>query len=173
MDVLDHTLIWDWCRANGVPLAGEDANPPAPIRLADDPTLDQRARVFYAEGERSGREPAVAAAAVRALGAWDECLVWVTEWGVWPSGEDWPQFYAWRGAHGEPRSLEAAPGHLFRATESPDLQEMLTRVMENGWDATVLPSRGGVAADRRVVISHDEWIDVRSRAPVEFSVAAV
>jgi hypothetical protein len=45
--------------------------------------------------------------------------------------------------------------------------------MENGWDATVLPSHGGVDTDRRVVISHDEWIDVRSREPVEFSAATV
>ena len=29
------------------------------------------------------------------------------------------------------------------------------------------------ATDRRVVASHDEWIDVRSREPVEFRVAAV
>ena len=172
MDVLDHTLIWHWCRTHGVPLAGEDQDAPAPIRPADETTLNERVRVFYAEGQQSGREPAVAAATMRSLGAWDECLVWVTEWGVWPSGEDWPRFYAWRGAHGERRSLEAAPGHLFGGAESPELETMLTVVMENGWDATVLPSRGGVAVDRRVVISHDEWIEVRSRRPVAFSVVA-
>ena len=129
--------------------------------------------MFYAEGERSGREPAVAAAAVRALGAWDECLAWLTGWGVWASGEDWPRFYAWRGAHGERRSLEAAPGHLFAAGEAAELEGLLTHILENGWDATLLPARGGAPTDRRVVASHDEWIDVRSRNPVEFTVAAV
>jgi hypothetical protein len=165
MDFLDHTLIWDWCREHGVGLEGDRT-------LAEDPTLSERARVFYAEGQRSGREPAFAAAVVRALGAWDQCLVWLTEWGVWASGEDWPRFYAWRGALGERRSLEAAPGHLFRGEEAPELEELLTQIMENGWDATLLPSHGGAATDRRVVISHDEWVDVRSREPVEFSVAA-
>jgi hypothetical protein len=172
MDVLDHTLIWDWCREHGVALDGDDADTPVPITLADDPALSRRARVFYAEGQRSGRERVVAAAAVDALGAWDECLVWLTGWGVWASGEDWPRFYAWRGAHGERRSLEAAPGHLFRTGEVAQLEELLGQILENGWDAALLPARGGTATDRRVVTSHDEWVDVRSRDPVEFSVAA-
>jgi hypothetical protein len=171
MTVLDHTLVWDWCREHGVPLVGDSAGSVGPITLADDPTLDRRARLFYAEGQRSGREPANAAAAVIALAAWDECLVWVTEWGVWPSGEDWPRFYAWRGAHGERRSLGAAPGHLFGAGEIADLENLLTQILENGWDATLLPALGGAVTDRRVVTSHDEWIDVRSREPVEFSVS--
>jgi len=170
MDFLEHTLIWDWCREHRVAL--RETRPDSPgIWLIDDPTLDQRTRVMYADGQRSGREPRVAAAALRALGVWDECVVWVTEWGVWESGEDWPRFYAWRGAHGERRSLDAVPGHLFHAGESAELEGMLAQVMENGWDATVLPSHGGVATDRRIVISHDEWIDVRSREPVEFSAA--
>ena len=37
MDALDHTLIWAWCRENGVPLAGEDADPPTRIVLTEDP----------------------------------------------------------------------------------------------------------------------------------------
>jgi len=173
MEFLEHTLIWDWCRGASVALNGDDPDSRGPITLADDPTLTRRARELYADGQRSGREPAVAAAAVRALGMWDECLVWVTAWGVWPSGEDWPRFYAWRGAHGERRSLDATPGHLFRGEELTELEGMLTQVMENGWDATVLSSRDGMATDRRLVISHDEWIEVRSREPVEFTLAAV
>ena len=172
MDVLDHTFVWDWCRARGVALRGEGATPPEPIRLADDPSLTHHERRYYAEGERSGREPAVAAAAIRALGAWHECLVWITEVGVWESSEDWPRFYAWRGAQAEKRSVEAAPGHLFRVGEAAELQELLTQVLENGWDATVLPASDGVVLNRRIVASHDEWIDVRSAVPVEFRVVA-
>jgi len=172
MNVLDHPLIWDCCRAHDVALAGDDADSQGPVTLVDDPALGQRTSLFYAEGRRSGREPAVAGAAVRALGAWEECLVWLTGWGVWPSGEDWPRFYAWREGHGERRSLEAAPGHLFRAGEAVDLEALLTQVLENGWDATLLPARGGAATDRRVITSHDEWIAMQSREPVEFTVAA-
>jgi hypothetical protein len=169
MDALEDIVIWDWCREHGVALAGDQAGWGEPVRLAEDSTLVHCSTVYYAEGKRSGREPAVAAAAVRALGAWDECLVWLTEWGVWPSSEDWPRFYAWRGAQGERRSLEAAPGHRFLAAETSELQELLTQILENGWDATLLPAQDGAVTDRRIVTSHDEWIEVRSREPVELS----
>jgi hypothetical protein len=56
--------------------------------------------------------------------SFDECLVWVTAWGIWGSGEDWPAFYAWRGAQNEQRSLEKAPGHRF----VPEEIEKLTPV---------------------------------------------
>jgi hypothetical protein len=172
MHVLDHTFVWDWCRQHGVALLGGNAMPSEPIRLADDSTLTHRERRIYAEGEKSGRERAVAAAAVRALGPWDECLVWITEVGVWASSEDWPRFYTWRGTHGEKRSVEAAPGHVFQAGEMEDLEELLTQILESGWDATVIPATGGMVLRRRIVTSHDEWIDVRSAEPVEFPVVA-
>src|SRR5215831_10269720 len=72
----------------------------------------------YANGRRSGREPAAAADLVSRLGEWDECLVSITLWGVWPSSEDWPAFYAWRAARGERRSIQVAPGHEFARGES-------------------------------------------------------
>ena len=65
-----------------------------------------------------------------------------------------------------------APGHLFTPGEGAALEALLTQILENGWDATLLPARAGRAADRRVVASHDVWIEVRSREPVTFSVAA-
>lgn len=75
--------IWEWCAERGIALE-DNARPTA------EPRLSHAVRSFYANGGRSGREPAVAAAAVRALGPWDECLLWVTQVGVWPSTEDWP-----------------------------------------------------------------------------------
>jgi hypothetical protein len=56
---------------------------------------------------------------------------------VWPSSEDWPAFYAWRGALGERRSLEKAPAHRFVSGEVELLGELLTLAMENAWDADV------------------------------------
>ena len=158
--------IWQWCVERGIVLE-EGARP------ADDPLLDHRGRWLYATGERSTREAAVAADCVRALGTWDECLLWITVVGVWPSGEDWPAFYAWRGARGEKRSVEVAPGYLFEAREDDLLREVLTQVMENAWDAFVLPASGGARAPLRARISHDEWVEVQGRNPVSFGAAAV
>jgi hypothetical protein len=83
MRFIERIEVEEWCRMHGIALA-EDG------RLIDDPTLVHCESAFYAEGQRSGREPAVAAACVQAPGEWEECLLWVRVWGVWPSGEDWP-----------------------------------------------------------------------------------
>lgn len=166
MRFLEINEVWEWCGRTGFPL---DAH----SRLVDDPTLTERIKWLYASGERSGREPGLAEDAVAALGSWDECLLWITEWGVWPSTEDWPRYYAARGALRERRSLETAPGQLFGLSERALLVEFLTQVMENGWDAWVLPTLGDRSLGRRVEISHDEWIELTAREPVPFPRAAV
>jgi hypothetical protein len=124
------------------------------------PELEPVAPIAYAEGRRSGREAAAARDLVRALGEWDECLAWIRLWGVWPSGEDWPAFYAWRGARGERRALDKAPGHRFDRHERSLLVELITLIMENAWDADVLCCRQGRVQGSRAKISHDEWYQI-------------
>ncbi len=97
---------------------------------------------------------------VKQLGPWDECLVRITLWGVWPSSEDWPRFYAWRGTLGERRSLNVAPGHRFDRDETSLLTALLTLVMGSAWDADVLCSIGGRADLKRAKVSHDEWYEI-------------
>jgi hypothetical protein len=99
MRFLEIGEILEWCDALGV--AVDDGRRPSA-----DPSLAHTARRLYASGQRSGRESSVARAAVRALGSWDHCLLWITQVGVWPSTEDWPAYYAMRGQLGEKRSVE-------------------------------------------------------------------
>ena len=167
MRFLEISEVEEWCVERRIALAEGET------RVAPDPSLSHAARTVYANGSRSGRELAIAATAVRKLGDWDECLLWVTLVGVWPSGEDWPAYYALRGAEGERRSLEKAPGHLFEAGEQGKLERFLTAAMENGWDTYALPARDGQTADVRLRVSHDEWVELQARAPVEFSPPAV
>ena len=152
--------LWSWCEERGI--AVEDSARPSP-----DARLTHQARVFYADGNRSGREPAVAAACMQALGEWDECLLWVTLVGVWPSTEDWPRYYLARAQNDERRSLDVAPGHWFQRIERDALLGFLTQTMENGWDAYVLPASNGAAANRRLRVSHDEWAELQSSAALE------
>jgi hypothetical protein len=42
--------------------------------------------------------------------------------------------------------------------------------MENAWDAFVLPMTNDFPARVRARISHDEWIELHGRAPVDFGV---
>lgn len=125
------------------------------VHLPDWPLLH---RGRYADGRRTGRESAAAADFVSKLAEWDHCLVWLRSWGVFPSGEDWPEFYAWRGALGEHRSLEAAPGHLFEPGEVNQLTELVTLVMANAWDADVLCAHSERLGDvRGSILHHDTW----------------
>src|SRR5437899_7473077 len=165
MRFIETNEIEQWCADHGVPLAAD-------ATLPDDPALVHKKRATYARGGRSGREWAVAAACVQALGRWDDCLLWVRSWGIWPSGEDWPAYYALRGAQGELRSLQKAPGHLFTGAEQELLATLLTHVMQNGWDADVLPVSSTPTATRRVHVSHDEWLEVRSTTPTDFTPVA-
>lgn len=152
MECLELNQICAWAQERGL-----QCSDGFEVRL---PELPSRHWCAYADGRRTGHERAAADEFIAALGRWEECLVWVRLWGAWPSGENWPQFYAWRGAQDEPRSLEIAPGHRFVRDEVDKLADLLTSIMENAWDAEVLCSRHGRADGVRGKISHDEWCEV-------------
>ena len=162
MRFLDHPHLWEWCRGHGVALDASN-------HALDDPALPHRSRLVFAPRGPRGYEPAVAAALLDAIRPWDECLLWVTGWGVWPSSEDWPRYYALRGRHGERRSLDAAPGHLL-APEDADFSDLLLQVLESGWDALLLPVQGGRPPRVRVQLSHDGWAEVRADVPLALAV---
>ena len=156
MECLEDNQICTWAEEHGL-LRGERFD----VRL---PELPSTHRAAYADGRRSGREGAAAEELIAGLGSWDECVVWIRLWGVWPSGEDWPQFYTWRGALGERRPLETAPGHRFSG-ETFHLAALLQLVMQNAWDADVLCSVRGRADKVRARISHDEWFELFGSSP--------
>ena len=167
MRFLDHTWIWDWCREHGFPL-DEPEGPVAP-RLAADPTLSHRERPLHTAASNEVRARELAGQLTQALGEWDACLAWATDWDVWPNEENWPRYYAWRARFGERRSVGEAPGHLFDGNDRADLTAFLAHVLECGWDVTLLPSKSGSSSGLRVRTSHDEWIELLSDAPLSAS----
>jgi hypothetical protein len=82
-------------------------------------------------------------------------LLWLTEWGIWSSSENWYLYYKLRQTHGDLRLLHEAPGHLFLEHESEDLASFLQIAMLNGWGGYILPHPNYVNA----FFSHDEYID--------------
>ncbi|MBB4639617.1 hypothetical protein [Longimicrobium terrae] len=165
MQILDTVYVWDWCRTLGA--LDEDA---VRSRVRPDPSLTHRSQVVFAPNGPTGYEPAVAASVVDALGTWDECLLWVTAWGIWPSSEDWPRYYAWRGRQGSRLSLEAAPGHLATREDEAEFREVVLQVLENGWDAWLLAARGGKLLPLRIRLSHDGWALMEASEPVVLNV---
>lgn len=88
-------------------------------------------------------------------------LLWITEWGIWPSSENWPLYYKLRRGAGDKRQLHEAPGHLFLADEADDLASFAQVVMTNGWGGYILPEADRVNA----YFSHDECIEFFAASP--------
>jgi hypothetical protein len=86
-------------------------------------------------------------------------LLWMTEWGIWPSSENWHLYYKLRHSYGDQRLLHEAPGHLFLPHEAEDLASFLQLSMLNGWGGYVLTHANYVNA----FFSHDEYIDFFAR----------
>jgi hypothetical protein len=88
-----------------------------------------------------------------------EVLIWVTESGVWPSGEHRPLVEAARRGFGAHRPLNETPGHLVRLGEDDFGLSIVCLAILFLWDCWVLPSDGRPA----VYLSHDEFgvVDLR------------
>ena len=81
-------------------------------------------------------------------------LLWITEWGIWPSSENWHLYYKLRQTYGNSQLLHEAPGHLFLEHEAEDLASFLQVAMLNGWGGYILTGANYVNA----FFSHDEYI---------------
>jgi hypothetical protein len=92
-------------------------------------------------------------------------LLWVTEWGIWPSSENWQLYYKLRQTHGDFQLLPDAPGHLFLEHESEDLSTFLQVAMLSGWGGYILTEANYVNA----FFSHDEYIDFFTANPENLS----
>ena len=82
-----------------------------------------------------------------------ETLIWVTERGMWPSGEHLPLAEAVRRGFGAEVPLDDAPGHLARLGEDDAALSMVCLAVLFLWECWVLPK-----SDRPAVfVSHDEY----------------
>jgi len=83
-------------------------------------------------------------------------LLWITEWGIWSSSENWHLYYRLRRSFGDLRLLREAPGHLFLEHETEDFASFLQLAMLNGWGGYGLMQANYV----NLFFSHDEYIDL-------------
>jgi len=99
--------------------------------------------------------------AVRALGPFDECLIWVTQTGIWPSNENWHLYYKLRSSYGDPHLLDERPAARALRYEEPDIISFVQLAMLFGWDMYLVTSHDY----GRVFISHDGWYRLSEASP--------
>jgi hypothetical protein len=97
------------------------------------------------------------------LRPWGRCLLWLTEWGVWESSENWHLFYRLRQSYGDNSLIEENPAQLFLEHEDSDLISYIQIGISAGWDFVLLTNTGY----SRISISHDEWIEFIARDELE------
>jgi hypothetical protein len=95
---------------------------------------------------------------VRWFGLTRSCILWVTEFGVWPSSENLHLYYKLRNSYGDYRTLTDAPGHLFLSYETVDLITFIDLLIQFGWGGFLL----GTPNHNYITISHDKWILIES-----------
>ena len=82
-----------------------------------------------------------------------EILLWIGDWGIWPSGEHLPLFLRLHEALGEKRPLMEACGHLTSRAEAEDATSVLVLAVMFLWDCHILSGDG----KRQAFFSHDEF----------------
>jgi hypothetical protein len=82
-------------------------------------------------------------------------LLWITQWSIWPSSENWHLYYRLRQSYDDHRLLEEAPGHLFLKHEGEDLASFLQIAIQHAWEGYLITELDYVS----VFFSHDEYIE--------------
>ena len=105
--------------------------------------------------DETGRKTNLAKVLADSFRSTKDGLLWINEYGIWPSSENRLIFYALRRVIGEEHPLEDAPGHVFGAEDTELLSAMLAVVLYFSWGA--LLARGDLGLIAR--ISHDDYVD--------------
>jgi len=99
-------------------------------------------------------------------GGFAQCLVWCYDLVFGDRSLEphaplaWRQYASWRAAHGEPRALHEAPGHLFAPDERDLLGEVVAFAVRLGWEAYIAAKPNKFV----VGISHDDYLTIYSRS---------
>ena len=84
----------------------------------------------------------------------NEALLWVNEFGIWPSCEDLNLFRGFRQSLGEVRPLDEKPGHVFLNKDLDSLTSLIAMILYFCWGAVIVSMAGKFI----LKISHDEII---------------
>lgn len=117
-----------------------------------------RRSVTYVIPSDAGRKTALARTLSGVMESNAERLLWITQWGVFPSTENAALFDGYRRALGEDRPLSSlAAGHVLHGP-GDELECLLDLVLYFFWDASVFCGRS-----IWLRLSHDEVFSIHAR----------
>lgn len=120
-------------------------------------TLHQFKKVASCKIPRDSGKKTVLAKSLAGIFEHDtEALLWINEFGIWPSSEDANLFNGFRKSFGETKPLHEKPGHIFSKDDIKTIISLLAMTFYFCWGAIVLSTGENILFK----ISHDEIIDI-------------
>ena len=145
----------EWCQKFGVPL-DEQRRPTRELvyrhRLRCDFPSSHTQLLWFSSCIESSLQPR------------DTCLLWVTDFDIFPSSENHHLYYRLRQSYGDLRLLNEAPGHLCLKHETPEVVTLVQLSILFGWDVHLIPTVGY----GRAFVCHDEWVEIGFDDQCEF-----
>jgi hypothetical protein len=134
----------DWCQGHGYQL---------PSQLGGHRSPESHAQHEFALPADAGQRVALCRLLwnLADSGPVTDRLLWINEWGVWPSSEHLPLFMRWRAGFGERRSLADAGGQLIQQGDDDDGLSVLIMACLFLWGCWMYSEQGMIVA-----LSHDE-----------------
>lgn len=114
----------------------------------------------------SGRKTALSRLLVSFFDTDEEALLWINEFGIWPSSEDRYLFEGFRSFLGESSPVHEKPGHIFSKDDLDAVRSLVAMVLYFVWGGIMYSPAKGLT----IRISHDEFITVLVRNPKDGSI---
>jgi hypothetical protein len=113
----------------------------------------------------SGKKTALARIITELFAQEYEALLWIDEYGIWPSSENRNLFDGFRRSLGENRQLQDKPGHIFSKHDLVSISSLLSLILYFCWGAVI------VSTDKNILIriSHDEILKIYLKSEGEKS----
>jgi hypothetical protein len=115
--------------------------------------------VSYRIPTASGKKTVLSRVITSLFDSETESLLWIDEWGIWPSCEDWTLFEGFRKSLGESTKLYEKPGHIFSKQDLGAITSLVAMVLYFCCGAVIVPTTKSFI----IKISHDEFIDIYSQ----------
>jgi len=112
--------------------------------------------IHFAIPVDSGRKTALSRVLLSFFDTDEEALLWIDEFGIWPSSEDRYLFEGFRRFLGERSPLHEKPGHIFSKDDLDAMRSIVAMTLYFVWGGIMCSP----AKDLIIRMSHDEFISV-------------
>ncbi|MFZ1503581.1 MAG: hypothetical protein WAS50_10530 [Nitrospira sp.] len=154
MQIVDREKTLLWLTQQGIPIPADKPEFPGFLAV-----------INSAIPSDSGKKTALSRAIASLFDTNEEALLWINEFGIWPSSEDAYLFHGFRRFLGEYSPLHEKPGHLFSKDDLEAIASLIAMMLYFVWGGVLYSRAKGLA----IVISHDEFVTVHVRNRVDVS----